>query len=204
MEIGVWRGKSAFMGALHVQPADPVVLVDISDATDVAEKIRAFHPKNVVTVTGRSSLFRGNPAYERYRATMRFFHVDGGHSGFGTYTDILIGSEMAGDRALISIDDFGNMRYPQLHAAVYKFLFEWTDFRMVLCGGNKAYLCRAEDFAFYDRLIRERFVDHATALGCACTLVRTSYAHDYGCFSVQAPAGRALVGRDEDPDDIPF
>ena len=83
MEIGVWRGKSAFMGALHVQPADPVVLVDISDATDVAEKIRAFHPKNVVTVTGRSSLFRGNPAYERYRATMRFFHVDGGHSGFG-------------------------------------------------------------------------------------------------------------------------
>jgi hypothetical protein len=193
------------MGALHAQPAEPIVLVDINDVTEVAEKIRTFHPENVVAVTGRSSsLFRGNPAYGQYRGTMRFFHVDGGHSCFGTYTDILIGSDLAGDRALIAIDDFGNMRYPQLHAAVYKFLFERPDFRMVLCGANKAYLCRTEDFAFYDRLLREGLVDHATALGCACTLVRTSYAHDYGCFSVQPPAGRPLVGRDEDPDDVVF
>jgi hypothetical protein len=136
---------------------------------------------------------------------VRFFHVDGEHSCFGTYTDIVIGSEMAGDRALIAIDDFGNMRYPQLHAAVYKFLFARPDFRMVLCGGNKAYLCRAEDFALYDRLIRKHLVPHATALGCPFTLARTSYAHDYGCFAVQPLVeGRALVGRDEDPDEIVF
>jgi len=205
MEIGVWRGKSAFLGALHAQPSEPVVLVDISDVTDVAEQIRTFHPESVVTVTGRSSsVFRASAPYEQYRTAMRFFHVDGGHSCVGTYADIVIGSEMTSDQALISIDDFGNMRYPQLHAAVFKFLFERPDFRMVLCGANKAYLCRTEDFAFYDGLIRDQLVRHATALGSRFTLARTSYAHDYGCFSVQPFEGRDLVGRDEDPDDVVF
>jgi hypothetical protein len=217
MEIGVYRGKSAFLGALHAQPSEPVVLVDIFVPPDVTEKIRdlrlqqrrrvgATHPEKVVAVTGASSSrLRGTAVHEQYRGTMRFFHVDGGHSCFGTYTDIVTGSEMVGDRPLISIDDFGNMRYPQLHAAVYKFLFERPDFRMVLCGGNKAYLCRTEDFVFYDGLIREHLVPHATALGHPFTLARTSYAHDYGCFAVQdLVEGRALVGRDEDPDDIVF
>jgi hypothetical protein len=206
MEIGVYRGKSALLGALHAQPSESVVLVDIWVAPDVTEKIREVHPEKVVAVTGgSSSRFRGTAVHEQYRGTMRFFHVDGGHSCFGAYTDIVTGSEMVGDRPLISIDDFGNMRYPQLHAAVYKFLFERPDFRMVLCGANKAYLCRTEDFAFYDALIREHLVQHATALGHPFTLARTSYAHDYGCFAVQdLVEGRALVGRDEDPDDIVF
>jgi hypothetical protein len=205
MEVGVWQGKSAYLGAVHAEPSEPIVLVDVNDVTAVAETIRTFHPENVSTVTGRSSsLFRANQEYAEYRGTLRFFHVDGSHSCFGTFTDISIASEMVGDRALISIDDFGNIRYPQLHAAVYKFLFERPDFIMVLCGAGKAYLCRSEDFAFYDRLIRDHLVPHVTALGCPLTLARTSYAHDYGCFAVQPSGGPALVGRDEDPEDIVF
>ncbi|HEY2741436.1 MAG TPA: class I SAM-dependent methyltransferase [Gaiellaceae bacterium] len=206
LEIGVWRGKSALMGAVHAAPSEPIVLVDINDTADVAEQIRAFHPENLVTVTGRSSsLFRTTPEYQQYRGSIRFFHVDGGHSCFGTYADIVTGSEMVGDRPLIAIDDFGNMRYPQLHAAVYKFLFARPDFRMVLCGANKAYLCRTEDFALYDGVIREHLVSHATALGHPFTLARTSYAHDFGCFAVQELVeGRPLVGRDEEPDTIVF
>lgn len=205
MEIGVWRGKSAYLGALHAGPLESIVLVDINEIADVAETIRSFHPENVSVVTGRSSsLFRANQEYAEHRGTMRFFHVDGGHSGYGTFADIVIASEMVGDRALISIDDFGNMRYPQLHAAVYKFLFQRPDFMMVLCGAGKAYLCRTEDFAFYDHQIREHLVPHVTALGCPVTLARTSYAHDYGCFAVQPSGGPALVGRDEDPEDIVF
>jgi hypothetical protein len=76
---------------------------------------------------------------------------------------------------------------------------------MVLCGANKAYLCRTEDFVLFDELIRKYLVPHAASLGVPLTLARTSYAHDYGCFAVEAVATeRPLVGRDEDPDVIVF
>jgi hypothetical protein len=205
MEVGVWKGKSAFLGALHMTQDDPVVLVDISHPKKVVDEIRSFHPEKVVSFTGKSSLFRASKVYEEHRGAIRFFHVDGDHSGFATYGDVTLASEMVGSRALIAIDDFGNMRYPQLHAAIYKFLFARPDFRMVLCGENKAYLCRTEDFALFDELIRKYLVPHLADLGCRRTLARTSYAHDFGCFSIQDPVeGRALVGRDEDQDDVVF
>lgn len=205
MEVGVWKGKSAFLGALHMRRDEPVVLVDIHDVSEVAEEIRTFHPENVVPFTGKSSSFRTSELYEQYRGTIRFFHVDGDHSGFSTYRDIVLASEMVGNHALISVDDFGNMRYPQLHAAIYRFLFARPDFRMVLCGENKAYLCHTDDFALFDALIRDYFVAHAAGLGYQWTLARTSYAHDFGCFAIQEPVeGRPLIGRDEDPDDIVF
>jgi hypothetical protein len=205
MEIGVWKGKSAFMGALYMRQDEPVVLVDIHDVSGVVDEIRTFHPENVASFTGKSSSFRMSELYQQNRGAIRFFHVDGDHSGFGTYGDIVLASEMVGKHALISIDDFGNMRYPQLHAAIYKFLFARPDFRMVLCGENKAYLCRTEDFALFDELIRKYLVAHAAGLGCRWTLARTSYAHDFGCFAIQDPIeGRPLIGRDEDPDDIVF
>jgi len=205
MEVGVWKGKSAFLGALHMAPDQSVVLVDVQDLTAIADEIRTFHSGDVVTFGGKSSSFRSSGSYERYRGLIRFFHVDGDHSGFGAYGDIVLASEMVGGRSLIVIDDFGNMRYPQLHAAVYKFLFSRLDFKMVLCGGNKAYLCRAEDFVLFDGLIRKYLVPYLKQLGFPRSLARSSYAHDYGCFSVQpAVEGRVLVGRDEDPDDIVF
>jgi hypothetical protein len=205
MEVGVWKGKSAFLGALHLMPNEAVILVDVSSAAAVADEIRKYHPGEVVVYTGRSSLVRSSKVYAKHRGTIRFFHVDGEHSCFGAFGDILLASEMVGARALISIDDFGNMRYPQLHAAVYKFLFARPDFKMVLCGANKAYLCRTEDFALFDGLIRNYLVPYVTSLGCPLSLARTSYAHDYGCFAVQdAVDGHSLVGRDEDPDDVVF
>jgi Methyltransferase domain len=205
MEVGVFRGKSAFLGALHVTQDEPVVLVDISDPSSVVDEIRTFHRGKVASFTGKSSSFRASELYEQYRGTIRFFHVDGDHSGFATYGDVTLASEMVGSRALISIDDFGNMRYPQLHAAIYKFLFARPDFQMVLCGENKAYLCHAEDFAVFDELLRKHLVPHMARLGCQRTLARTSYAHDFGCFAIQDPVeGRPLIGRDEDQDDIVF
>jgi hypothetical protein len=97
------------------------------------------------------------------------------------------------------------MRYPQLHAAIYKFLFERTDFKMVLCGAGKAYICLAEDFAWFDERVREGLLDHVGEQGCALSLHRSSYAHDYGCFSIQPRVDdRAFIGRDEAPDEIVF
>lgn len=205
MEIGVWKGKSALLGALHMRPDEVVVLVDLSSTDDVAEVIRTFHGGDVVTFAGRSSQLSASDLEDRYAGMIRFFHIDGEHTGAATYSDLAYASTMVGGRALIAIDDFGNMRYPQLHAAVYKFLFARPDFRMVLCGAGKAYLCRTEDFALFDSLIRAELVPHLTGLGFALRLARTSYAHDYGCFALEAdPDGRALIGRDDDPDDIVF
>lgn len=204
-EIGVWKGKSAFLGALHLRPDEPVVLVDVNSAEDVAQELRAVHPGPVETYRGRSSGFRASPLHQRHLGGIRFFHVDGEHSCHAAFGDLGLAAEMLGERGLVSVDDFGNLRYPQLLAAVYRFLFARPDFRMFLCGGNKAYLCRTEDFALYDGLVRSHLPGYLAAVGRPATLVRTSYAHDFGCFSVEDRVeGRDLIGRDEDPDDIPF
>jgi hypothetical protein len=205
MEIGVWKGKSAFMGALHVADEEPIVLVDINDVAGVVDQIHTFHGGEVDSFTEKSSLFRSSELYQRHRGKIRFFHVDGEHSGSGTYADLTLAAEMVGSRAIISVDDFGNMRYPQLHAGIYRFLFQRPDFRMVLCGANKAYICRAEDFVLYDDLIKANLVGFLTALGLPVSLARTSYAHDFGCFAVQpAVPDQPLIGRDEDPETIVF
>lgn len=136
------------------------------------EEIRGFNG-DVSSFTGRSTGFRRSELYARHRGRIRFFHVDGDHTAFATYADLVLASEMICANGVIAIDDFGNMRYPQLHAGIYKFLFERPDFKMFLCGAGKAYLCLAEDFAWFDAQVRERLIDHVTARGSAVALHRS-------------------------------
>jgi hypothetical protein len=117
---GDWRleRQERLLGALHMLPDQAVVLADINRMDAVVDEIRAFHSLEVVSFIGRSSLLPSSDIRLKYRRMIRFFHIDGGHSCAGTYADLAFASEMVGSRALVAIDDFGFMRYPQLHAAV--------------------------------------------------------------------------------------
>ena len=77
-----------------------------------------------------------------------------------------------------------NPRYPQLVAAVYKFLFDHAQtYKMLLCGMNKCYIVKGDD-AFYEAFIRNDLSGQLKQRGRIVTISKSSYAHDMGCFAV--------------------
>ncbi|HYZ33786.1 MAG TPA: class I SAM-dependent methyltransferase [Crenalkalicoccus sp.] len=204
VEIGVWKGKSAGLAALHMRPDETLTLVDIQDLKEVEDRIRALGGPQVRSFTGKSSNFRASAAY-RAIEPVRWFHIDGDHSGFSTTIDLNIAADLLGGHGIICVDDFFNPRYPQLAAAVFRFLFNRPEYRMLLCGANKVFICRSEDYALYESLIRKYLAAHMASCGISVTIAKTSYAHDFGCFAIEGRQGRHdVVGRDEDITDIVF
>jgi hypothetical protein len=205
VEIGVWKGKSALLGALHLNPAEPVILVDIGNIDPVVDKIRSLDGPDPKTFIGRSHQFRFSEQFKSHAGSIRWFHIDGDHSGFSTWNDLRIAADMISFEGIICVDDFFNVRYPQLTAAVYRFLFDNPQFKMLLVGGNKAYICTADRYALWERLVRQYLVPSLSERGFNITLSKSSYAHDDGCFSiVTRHEDRDILGRDEDVDDVVF
>jgi hypothetical protein len=207
LEIGVLRGKSAYLGAVHLRPNERCILLDINDISDVHVRIEALGIKTIRTTaflrTDNPKLATEIAAYE---GTVRWFHIDGDHSGYATANDLRLAAHLLGNRGIICVDDFLNPRYPQLIAAVYKFLFDRSfEYQMILCGMNKCYIARAADYAFYESAIRTQLSDYLKSVGHTLTISKSSYAHDMGCFAVVHRQGDFdYLGRDEDATDIPF
>ena len=205
-EVGVLQGKSAFLGGLYLRQDETCILVDINDLKPVAARLQE-HGISTICVEGERS---DNPAVlrrlEAYRGTVRWFHVDGDHSGFATTNDIQLADRFLGSRGIICVDDFCNPRYPQLTGAVYKFLFDNSfSYKLLLCGMNKCYIVRSADYAFYETAIRNDMSAHLKRVGHNLTISKSSFAHDMGCFSVVHRLGDLdYFGRDEDNSDIPF
>lgn len=204
VEIGVWKGKSAILGALYLRSDETATLVDIHDPIDAERMIASLKVPKVLKFVGESREFPYSQSFKE-TSLVRWFHIDGDHSGFSTTADLEIASRMLATRGLICVDDFFNPRYPQLAASVYRFLFSKSTFRLVLCGANKAFICHAADYALYESLIRKFLPGHMASLSMSVTIAKTSYAHDFGCFAIEGRHGdQDIVGRDEDKDDIVF
>lgn len=202
-EIGVYRGRSAYLASLYMKGGETIILVDDSDITDVARRIGAMGWK-CVTRKGNSSCINLN-TLRKWRGTVRWFHIDGDHSGFSTANDLALAASFLGDKGIISVDDFMSERYPQLCGEVFRFLFSNPTFKMVLSGCNKCYIVRSKDYALYESHIREDLARHLRDWEARVVVAKTSYAHDLGCWTVTCGVGDRLVyGRDGDLDDIPF
>ena len=204
VEIGVWKGKSAYLGALHCSKENRIGLVDIQDIGSVSERIKALNGAAVSTFIGKSIAF-AQSSIVRELGPARWFHIDGDHTGYATTTDLATATSMLGDQGISVVDDFFNPRYPQLTGAVYHWLFANSDLKMFLCGGNKAYICRAEHYALYEGLVRKFLAQHLRAAGVSVTLSKTSFAHDGGCFAIEPrQLDRDIIGLDYDQEQIVF
>ena len=207
-EIGVWKGKSALLGVMYLKPSEVAILVDIGPHLEETTKlIEANFKCRVESNLMRSSQFPYTAAYQKYAGTVKWFHVDGEHKGFTAYADLKIASHMLGGKGIICVDDFFNISYPQLTAAIFRFLFESPEFKLFFCGFNKGYICRTEDYEFYESHIRDNAVKtlREHGLGDLYTVFKTSYAHDSGCYSVSHRfRDKDLIGLDEDNEKIVF
>lgn len=205
LEIGVLDGKSAGLGGAHLRSDETCVLVDINDISETIRRLDALGVRSIAKVGCRSD----NPKLvkslvEEFEGTVKWFHIDGAHDGYTTLSDLRLADRLLANRGVICVDDFLSPRYPQLTAAVYKFLFDNPTYQMFLCGMNKGYISRTVDFRLYEDAVRDGLAEHMKAAGHAVTLTKTSYSYDRGCFAVlERHNDRDIYGRDEDPSDIP-
>jgi hypothetical protein len=96
--------------------------------------------------------------------------------------------------------------YPQLNAAIFKFLFDRAfAFKMVLCGMNKCYIVHSDAYPVYEDLIRKYMAYHFLQNGFSLTISKTGYSYDMGCFSVEPRIGNFdYIGLDNDVTKIVF
>lgn len=84
-----------------------------------------------------------------------FFHIDGGHSFKETYSDLILCKQNIIRQSIISIDDAFNSDWPDVTAAISKFLIDNENFKPLLISGNKIYLCNMDMCEFYNNKLIE-------------------------------------------------
>lgn len=183
------------------------MFVDIKFTEETRDVIERARPSDNLFLERRSGDLLGDPALRDGVGRFRWCHIDGDHTGYSTAEDLHTCAHLVSERGLICVDDFFNFKYPQLTAAVYDFLIaNPLRFRMLFCGFNKCYICRAPDYAAYEKDIRENLFGHLREHGLKTQLFKTSYSFDSGCFSVHphsSPTGYDVHGMDEDPTFVP-
>ena len=205
-EIGVYKGRSAVLGALYLRPEDWCVLLDIGPVPEAAAMIESFHPRNNQYICCNSTTARGDARVGEHFRRCRWVHVDGDHKGMSVANDLALAADLLHENGIICVDDFFSFRYPQLTMATYKFLFDrQPDFQMFFAGSNKAYICRSSAFRQYDDTLRHHLPAALDRRGLDLQINRSSYAGDGGCFTIAFRFGdRKVLGLDEDPDEIVF
>ncbi len=202
LEIGVFKGKSAVLAAMHMRDHEPAFLLDLHDVPAARDAIQSVKPNNVTFLKMNSIDALDDQRLEAMRGQLRWVHIDGEHTGYATRADLDTAAALLSKNGLICVDDFFSFKYPQLTASVYEFLFKNPfKFRMVLACANKCYICRTAWAEKYDTYIRENCIEKMALSENNWTLTRTSYLHDHGCFSIiSRNKDRDFVGLDRDID----
>jgi hypothetical protein len=205
-EIGVYRGRSAVLGALYLEPQEWCVLLDMKPIPEAAKMIETFRDKRNKYLCCLSNTARGVADVRQHFGSCRWIHIDAEHTCASVLGDLALAADLLCESGIICLDDFFSFRYPQVTAAVYKFLFErQPEFQLVFAGSNKGYICRSSMFRQYDEVIRNEFVAFIEKHDADVQLNRSSYASDGGCFTISYRQGALrLMGLDSDINRIVF
>jgi hypothetical protein len=201
LEIGVYKGKSAILGALHLREGEAAVLVDLNPVPETRAVLEKVRPGANVYLECPSTEAAFNREITARAGRFRWCHVDGDHTGYSALHDIRLCASVLAPKGILVVDDFFNFRYPQLTASVYRFLFDHPiEWKMVFAGANKAYLCRAAHYRTYEAIIRKDLITLCKQHDL--TLCKSSYASDWGSYSATPTyGGPAFIGMDDRPQD---
>jgi hypothetical protein len=126
---------------------------------------------------------------------VRFSHHDASHSFANVDAEMKLMEPHIAPRGLMVLDDFGNLAYMQVVAACFRHLAQaGCSLELVLFAGNKAYLCRRDDFAFYSSFVLNELMQLLHAVGMEVYLARTENDVRYRGFSI------GMKVRPTDPD----
>jgi hypothetical protein len=197
LEIGVFKGKSAAMAALHCRANEVYVLVDPIIQPQARTTMDILKPDAVFFETDSVDFFRSGLTISNANK-FRWIHIDGEHTGMAIANDLNIANSLVNQDGIVVLDDFFNAQYPQITAAA----FEWIShhprqLQLFLVGDNKAYFCRlraAHDYLSYikdslhkDMVLRDRDV----------TIWKTTTPSDMNAFGITGRFGEHVyIGPD--------
>jgi hypothetical protein len=122
------------------------------------------------------------------RANVRrvaFAHIDGMHRFSNVIADLQLCETMLASYGIISVDDFHTDLFPQVPAAVYKYLYSGvSDLCPFLIGLNKAYLCRNTAKKYFMQFCGTKLLPTLESLGQRLTLVRTDRNDSFDAFGI--------------------
>jgi len=187
MEIGVWKGKSATLMALHCKPEEQCVFVDPMPLDEVRNCISAVVPSTRCHYLKEFSQFLPrHPFLSEGARAFRWIHIDGEHTAQAVSNDLAIAELLLSDRGMIIMDDFFNAGYPQVTQAVFQFLNAQPGrLALVMCGFSKAYLCRPRAARDYLKFISSSLYREMKERKCGqVTIWKTTEPGDMNTFGV--------------------
>jgi len=206
LEIGVYYGKSAIMLAMHARPEEELVLIDCADFVDqAAVLVQRFKPDNLQIIKEESSSQTCWALTQNRKNAFRWIHVDGDHKAKTVENDLHLASQLLADDGVLCVDDFFNPRYPHLTFAVNEFLLaKQSEFKMFLCGFNKAYIARTGHHQKLVQSVHFRLARGLTERGFSnFTIYKTDYPGICNAFGIGSRWQHYVrYGLDEDPNRI--
>jgi predicted O-methyltransferase YrrM len=187
MEIGIFKGKSAALIALHAGPQEKVMLVDPMlrrEATDAIQDIGISG--EVVLIRDLSENLAGHQQVMSRIGHFRWIHVDGEHSLRAVANDLRISARLLAEDGVICLDDFMSSCYPQVTIAAFRFLERLEgEFTLFLCGFNKGYICRTAAARPYLEYLRDRLLDDLEQRDIREVMVcKTTDPDELNCFGL--------------------
>jgi len=192
-EIGSFRGKSATIMAHHARPEENVILVDSELEGNVMDETLArvdqIKPGTTIHVCRSDELTRRMDV-DAAASSCRWIHIDGGHTMAAVINDLKVADTLLKHDGMICMDDFFAPQWPQVTAAVFRFLYtSVTDLNLILVGFNKGYLCRTSALKSYLRFIAEELSQALDERATPNTMAKTDYDPFINCFGVSAKIG---------------
>ena len=186
LEIGVWKGRSAILQAMHAAADEQLVLVDISIQETMRRTIGGIKPSAVQYLQMRSSDLPTTQLYREGSRSYRWVHIDGEHTGTALTIDLDIANHLLDAEGIVAIDDFMLPVYPQVTRMTFDYLSQHeNDLHMFICGINKAYLCRPEMAPTYLSFVKESLYAEMRSRGYGnITICKTAHPNDMNCFGI--------------------
>jgi len=204
-EIGVWRGRSASVLASYRKGGEKLYLCDLRlDEEAVHRAIRSVgvEPANIVPLSGPSADLPAKLDLQAMHQTVRWFHIDGEHTGTAVYRELELAHQLAQTDGLVVVDDFFSPRYPSKTTEAVRYLEKNPfHFRLFAVGFNKGYFCRPESLGRYMDFAAGRLSDALLAHGCKVTLFKTTSPWDTDAIGITGFVDEAgtIAGPDTNP-----
>jgi len=209
LEIGVFKGKSAGMLALHTRSGESCTLVDLLPTDEAKASITQAAPLAQCNyVQEHSAGFLYNPLVRQLKESVRWMHIDGGHSSADVMTDLTIAHKVLQDDGILVLDDFFSPAYPQIASALFGYLAKYPGhFSLFLVGFNKGYLCRPAAKPGYLSFLKDSLYNEMAARNSGdIVLWKTNTPDDLNCFGISPRGSETLHhrGLDTDHNDLPI
>jgi hypothetical protein len=159
-------------------------LIDPVLEPSTVQRLKSLSDKAEFLMVKSETLAHSSFHRERTRS-VAFAHVDGMHTFSALTSDLRLCEDILADFGMLCADDFHTDLYPQLPAALYRYLYSGhSDLSIFLVGFNKVYLCRNEAKRYFFNWVRDNLIDGLLELGYRTTLVKTDRHDLFDAFAV--------------------